>query len=703
MPVNGLAGEKSPYLLQHASNPVDWMPWGDEAFERARSEDLPIFLSIGYATCHWCHVMERESFEDPVVASFLNDGFVSIKVDREERPDIDSVYMTVCQLMTGHGGWPLTVVMTPNKKPFFSGTYFPRETAHGRIGLLELLPKLMDLWIERRSDVEASSEAAICAVQEAEARIFSVGAGTGTDLNVRILERGFEELQSRFDQTQGGFGRAPKFPMPHQLLFLMRWHHLTGDPKALEMVDVTLAAMRRGGIFDQVGFGFHRYSTDERWLVPHFEKMLYDQALLAMSYVEMWQISANEECRFVAEEIFGYVLRELTDAEGAFYSAEDADSEGREGAFYVWLEAEIDEVLTGTFDDETVSLVKQVFQVQKSGNFADESTGNRNGENILHLGESIHGIASALGCDEAQLRRTLETARAELFDSRSTRARPLLDDKILTDWNGLMIAALAIGGRVLDAPVYREAAARAALFLLDKLRDKNGRLLHRYREGEAALAGGAADHAYFVWGLIELYAATFDPQWLEAASTLMEALIDDFWDPNGTGVFNAASDQNDVPVRQKDVYDGAMPSANAVTWYVLLRLGRLTGNRELLNRAAEMGQILAGPIDRNPSAHTMSLVALDLALGPTHEVVVVGDARSEDTRALLNALQTEYRPRLATLFKEVGDEAGDRLGDLAPFSAGHSLIDGRAAAYVCSDFACQRPTQDSSEMLALLG
>ena len=677
------------------------MPWGDEAFERARSEDLPIFLSIGYATCHWCHVMERESFEDPAVAALLNEGFVSIKVDREERPDIDSVYMTVCQLMTGHGGWPLTVVMTPNKRPFFSGTYFPRETTHGRIGMLELLPKLRNLWVQRRSEVEASGEAALNAVREVEARGFAQAADA--TLDVRTLERGFEELRIRFDQEQGGFGSAPKFPMPHQLLFLMRWHHRTGNRKAREMVEETLAAMRRGGIFDHVGYGFHRYSTDGGWLVPHFEKMLYDQALLAMSYIEMWQISANNEFRCVAEEIFEYVLRDLTDAEGGFYSAEDADSEGREGAFYVWSHAEIDEVLTDRLDEEAVSLVKRVFQVQECGNFTDEATGSRTGENILHLSESISGIAESLGCDEEELRQTMEEARARLFDSRSKRVRPLLDDKILTDWNGLMIAALAVGGRALNEPSYTEAATRAARFLLKRLRDKNGRLLHRYREGEAAIAAGAADHAYLIWGLVELYAATFDTQWLEAASTLMQELMGGFWDPNGTGVFNAAIDQTDVPVRQKDVYDGATPSANAVTWYVLLRLGQLTGNVELLNRAAALGQALGGPVSRNPSAHTMSLVALDLAVGPAYEVVVVGDALAEDTRNLLHALQTGYRPRIVTLFKGVGGEDGDRIGELAPFSAGYGLLNGRAAAYVCSEFACQRPTNDSSEVLALLG
>jgi len=697
---NRLDREKSPYLLQHARNPVDWYPWGEEAFERARVEDRPIFLSIGYATCHWCHVMAHESFEDIAVASLLNDRFVSIKLDREERPDIDGLYMTVCQLMTGQGGWPLTIVMTPDKHPFFAGTYFPKHGAHGRIGMLELLPRLASLWDERRADVEASGAAALEAVREAEAQGFS---GTGEEsLSVDTLAQGFEELTVRFDETQGGFGHAPKFPTPHQLLFLLRWHHRTGDARALEMVEKTLVQMRRGGIFDHVGYGFHRYSTDARWLVPHFEKMLYDQALLTMSYVELWRVTDRAEHRGVAEQIIEYVLRDLRGSEGAFYSAEDADSEGREGAFYVWTRDEFDAVVVAEFDEATAAMARRVFQIEARGNFADEATGLRTGENILHVRESLQELSEILGEEQDRLRGRLEGVRMALLAARSKRERPLLDDKILTDWNGLMIAALAQAGRAFSEPDYVEAATEAARFILDKMRDPSGRLLHRYRDGDAAIAAGSADHAYLVWGLLELYAATFDVGWLEEAATLAESLVERFWDPEAGGVFNADDQQTDVPVRQKDVYDGATPSANAATWYVFNRLAQLTGAPEWLDRSRALGQTLAAPVSKSPSAHTMSLVALDLALGPSHEVVIV--AGDESATTLLEPLNRGYRPRDAILFKGSGDDGQrERLARIAPFLAHHEPPDGRAAAYVCSDFQCQRPTSDASEMLRLLG
>ncbi|WP_419161249.1 thioredoxin domain-containing protein [Candidatus Palauibacter sp.] len=698
---NRLASEKSPYLLQHAFNPVDWYPWGDEAFERARAEDRPIFLSIGYATCHWCHVMERESFEDPDVAALLNRDFVAIKMDREERPDVDGVYMTVCQLMTGQGGWPLTIVMTPDKQPFFAGTYFPRESVPGRSGMLDLLPRLAAIWKERRADVEAAGVSALQAVREVETR--GMGSAEGA-LDEETLRRGFNELMARFDPHQGGFGRAPKFPAPHQLLFLLRWSDRTGDPRGVEMVEKTLVSMRRGGIFDHVGYGFHRYATDARWLVPHFEKMLYDQALLAMAYTELWQLTGDDAHRTVAREIFDYVARDLTDPGGAFYSAEDADSEGREGAFYVWTRDELDEALTSALDEEAARLARRAFQVEGRGNFADEASGLRTGENILHLRETSADIAAAVGADPRRIDDRLEEIRRALFERRSGRVRPLLDDKILTDWNGLMIAALARSGAVFGDEPLIAAAARAADFILERLRDTRGRLLHRHRDGDSALTAGAADHACLIWGLIELYGATRDPGWLHAARRLLDDLVERFWDPDGDGVFNVDAEQRDVPVRQKELYDGATPSANAATWYVLLRLGRLTGDPRLLDRAEALRHALSGPVGNAPSAHTMSLVALDLALGPAHEVVVTGDPDSADTQRLLAALADRYAPRTAVLFKPAGDErVAARLEEIAPFTGGYDLTAGKATAYVCSDFACQRPTTDASEMLSQLG
>ena len=711
---NRLAQEKSPYLLQHAFNPVDWVPWGEEAFARARDEDRPIFLSIGYATCHWCHVMERESFEDEDVAALLNRDFVSIKVDREERPDIDGVYMTACQLMTGQGGWPLTIVMTPDKQPFFAGTYLPRESMPGRMGMLELLPRLTALWRERRADVEAAGASALAAIREVEVR--GLGAGAGA-LDEESLRRGFSELRGRFDPHQGGFSRAPKFPAPHQLLFLLRWSDRTGDRRGVEMVEKTLVSMRRGGVFDHVGYGFHRYSTDARWLVPHFEKMLYDQALLAMAYTELWQMTGDDAHRTVAREIYEYVARDLTDAEGGFYSAEDADSEGREGAFYVWTRDEFDEVLSEALGGDVAGLARRAFRIESRGNFADEASGLRTGENILHAGETPAEIAVALGEDAARVEERLEDARRVLFEKRTTRERPLLDDKILTDWNGLMIAALARSGLAFGDESLVGAAARAADFILERLRDDEGQLLHRYRDGDSAIPAGAADHACLIWGLIELYGATFDPRWLRAARELLDPLLERFWDPDRNGVFNVDATQTDVPVRQKELYDGATPSANATTWYVLLRLGRLTGDLELLDRAEALRGALAGPVAGAPSAHTMSLVALDLALGPAQEVVVTGDPDDPGARRMLAALADRYGPRTAVLFKPAGTSAeapggpateapggpvAEALAEIAPFTAPHDLLDGKATAYVCTGFACRRPTTDVAEMLEQL-
>ena len=700
---NQLAREKSPYLLQHAFNPVDWLPWGEEAFARARAEDRPIFLSIGYATCHWCHVMEHESFEDEDVAALLNRDFVSIKVDREERPDIDGVYMTACQLMTGQGGWPLTIVMTPDKQPFFAGTYFPRESVAGRAGMLDLLPRLAALWRERRADVEAAGASALAAIREVEVR--GLGSGEGA-LDEETLRRGFSELHARFDPHQGGFSRAPKFPAPHQLLFLLRWSDRAGDRRGVEMVEKTLVSMRRGGIFDHLGYGFHRYSTDARWLVPHFEKMLYDQALLAMAYTELWQLTGDDAHRRVALEIYEYVARDLTDAEGGFYSAEDADSEGREGAFYVWTREEFDEVLSAALGEDAAGLARRAFRVEARGNFADEASGLRTGENILHAAETPAEIAAALGMeagatDAADVEQRLEEARRVLFEKRAARERPLLDDKILTDWNGLMIAALARSGLAFGDESLVKAAARAADFILERLRDGEGQLLHRYRDGDAAIPAGAADHACLSWGLVELYGATFDPRWLRAARELLDALLERFWDPDRLGVFNVDAAQRDVPVRQKELYDGATPSANATTWYVLLRLGRLTGDLELLDRAEALRRAVAGPVAGAPSAHTMSLVALDLALGPAQEVVVTGDPGESGTRRMLAALADRYAPRTAVLFKPAGSPA-DALAEIAPFTAPYDLLDGKATAYVCADFACRRPTTDTAEMMQQL-
>ena len=697
---NRLISASSPYLLQHATNPVDWYPWGEEAFERARDEDRPIFLSIGYATCHWCHVMAHESFEDPAVAALINDAFIPVKLDREERPDVDAVYMTVCQLMTGHGGWPLTVVLTPDLRPFFAGTYFPRETRHGRIGMLELVPRLRGLWEERRDEIEESATHAVRAIREVEAR--SAGDESGTALDASTLRRAFEELEKRYDESRGGFGSAPKFPTPHNLLFLLRWHDRTGDRRPLEMVERTLGSMRRGGIFDHVGFGYHRYSTDARWLLPHFEKMLYDQALLAMACVETWEATRDDRYRRFAEEIFEYVRRDLLDPGGGFYSAEDADSEGREGAFYVWSRAELDEALESRLGADDAAFARDVFGVAARGNFADEATGRMTGENILHLSRPIERIAADRGQSVEEVEAGIERIRGALLDARGGRPRPLLDDKILADWNGLMIAALASAGRSFADPGATGTAERAARFVLDRMRDGDA-LVHRYREGRSGIEAGAADYAYMLWGTLELYAATLETDWLETSCELARGLVDRFWDTQRGGVYTSAAGVADVIVRQREIHDGATPSANATSWYGLLRLARLTGSAEWAERAEAIGAAFGGAIARAPSAHAMSLVALDLAIGPSHEVVIAGRRGAPDTSTLLSALRGAYRPRTSVLFRPAEPEDAERVDALAPFAAGHEPVDGGAAAYVCRDFACQRPTKDASEMLTLLG
>jgi uncharacterized protein YyaL (SSP411 family) len=478
---NRLIHEKSPYLLQHATNPVDWHPWGEEAFETARTADKPIFLSIGYSTCHWCHVMERESFEDPSVAAAMNETFVNVKVDREERPDVDGVYMTVCQMLTGHGGWPLTIIMTPDKKPFFAGTYFPRAGRFGRPGMTDIIPRIRELWETDRAKIQESADR----ITSALLRTASTDDASGMEAEPGDLDRAFQELLERFDARFGGFGTRPKFPTPHNYLFLLRYWRRTGERHALEMVEHSLRSMRRGGVFDQIGFGFHRYSTDERWFVPHFEKMLYDQALMAMACVEVYQATRDAFYMGVADEVFEYVLRDLTSDEGGFYTAEDADSEGEEGKFYVWTTAELEEVL----GKEEASIGTTLFGIEDAGNFLDEATQKRTGSSILHQALETEAACAKLGLQRDVVERLRESIRHRLLAARSGRTRPLLDDKILTDWNGLMIGALALAAQAADRPQYVAASEKAARFILRRLADDQGRLLHRYRDGHNAIKG----------------------------------------------------------------------------------------------------------------------------------------------------------------------------------------------------------------------
>ncbi|MEM7245379.1 MAG: thioredoxin domain-containing protein [Acidobacteriota bacterium] len=692
---NRLVFESSPYLRQHAGNPVDWHPWGDAAFEKARKENKPVFLSIGYSTCHWCHVMEHESFENEQVAELMNRWFVSVKVDREERPDLDQVYMTVTQAMTGRGGWPMTVVLTPDRKPFFSGTYFPMIGRPGRPGMLELLHALHEAWTERHEEV-------VSAAADITERLADwMSSEEGKPLGAAVLAEAKQELISRYDKKHGGFGNAPKFPTPHVLSFLLRQHHRTRDIETLRMVEVTLREMRDGGLFDQLGLGFHRYSTDREWLLPHFEKMLYDQALLLVAYAEAEKITGRGEHGPVAAEIVEYVLRDMTSPEGAFYSAEDADSEGEEGKFYVWTVAELKSVL----GEKDGALLADCLDITLDGNFRDEATGRRNGSSVPRRRVDLVDLAKRHGTTPEKLDAKLASLRAKLFDHRETRVHPYKDDKVLTDWNGLMIAALARAGRLMEKPEWIAAAARAADFVLKELRDDRGRLLKRYRAGEAGLPAVLDDHAFLGWGLIELHQSTLDPRWLKEALTVTDQAVTHFWDEKDGGFFLGADDGEPLLVRGKEIYDGAQPSGNSVLAWNLLRLARLTGRHELEDRGVAVLTAFAGNIRRSPSAHCFAMWALDFLVGPSHEIVIAGQPDAEDVVAMLDRARESYRPNDLILLRPSTGKEGEADPDivsLAAFTKHQVATDGRATAYVCIQQACREPTTDPDRMLELL-
>jgi uncharacterized protein YyaL (SSP411 family) len=686
---NRLINESSPYLLQHATNPIDWFPWGAEAFDKARREDKPVFLSIGYSTCHWCHVMEHESFSDPQVAELLNRSFISIKVDREERPDIDQVYMTVTQAITGSGGWPMTIIMTPDKEPFYAGTYFPKEARWGRPGLMQLLPQIADVWQNNRQKVLSSAEEIVQYVK----RLNKSQPGTGFDH--QVLDQAYQALAERYDPEYGGFGKSPKFPSPHQLNFLLRRYHHTQNKQALAMVEKTLIQMRLGGIYDQVGFGFHRYSTDAQWLVPHFEKMLYDQALLIMAYTEAYQATGKTFYADVVEEIITYVLRDMTAAEGGFFSAEDADSEGVEGKFYLWTVHEIKEIL-GQKDAE---LFIKVFNVKDGGNFQEAGPGTNLDENILHLEKPLPELANELGIAENLLAKSLEDSRRKLYQARKKRIHPFKDDKILTDWNGLMIAALAKAGNALDNKKFTMAAGRAAGFIMQNLTQADGRLLKRYRKGQAGLSAHLNDYAFMVWGLIELYQATYELNYLKEAIALNDLMLTHFWDKQNGGLYMTADDSEKLLIRSKGIYDGAIPSGNSAATMNLLRLAAMTANKEYESRAESILTAHSTQVKQYPAGHTQLMSALEFALNPSYEVVIVGDPQKQDTMSMLAALREPFIPQKVVLLRtEDPNDAAD-IADIAPFTRSMVTRNGLATAYVCQNFACRLPTTSVEQML----
>lgn len=679
---NRLINEKSPYLLQHAHNPVDWYPWSQEAFDKAKAENKPIFVSIGYSSCHWCHVMEKECFNDQEVAALLNRAFVCIKVDREERPDLDAAYMAVCQAMGRSCGWPLHVMMTPRMNPFFAGSYIPKSSRGGMLGLMELVPQVMDIWKMRKAELEMVGADIKSRIEALEKRI------PENEMGKEVLNDAYGKLVADFDVESGGFGTAPKFPRPHTIMFLLRYWKKTGEKNALDMAEKTLRAMRLGGIFDHVGFGFHRYSTDSQWLVPHFEKMLYDQAMLTLAYTEAYQITGAGKFKLTAKETLEYVLRDLVSPEGTFYSAEDADSEGEEGKVYLWTMEELSKVLPSEDGDLAVRL----FGVLPEGNYFDAAVGRSNGQNILHFPKPLDYIASEAGIPLDELIVRLGKIRNALFEVRKNRVRPLLDDKVLVDWNGLMIAALAKTSTVFGEPRYLQAAVKAADFIWEHMRNEEGTLYHRYAKAERAVEGFLDDYAFFTFGLIELYEATFEEKYLQAASELTKIMIDRFWDTKDGGFyFTAKSAENTMP-RMKQVYDGAAPSGNSVALLNLLRLARLTGDTGYEEMASKILKVFAEEAQSAPQAFTFMLAGLDFAVGPTYKVVLVGDLQAKDTLEMLSALRRSYVPNMVVSLKHPSKA-----------DVGYELLDDKATAYVCRGQTCMPPTNSVAKILELLG
>ncbi len=690
---NRLAGETSPYLLQHAHNPVDWYPWGDEALARAKNENKPIFLSIGYSACHWCHVMERESFEDPEVAEVLNASFISIKVDREERPDLDEIYMTAVQLMTGSGGWPLNVFLTPDLKPFYGGTYFPPDDRYGRPGFGKLLGHIAGSWRENSEGVQRSAEELTRAIRDSVER----QAAPSETLDVTVLSRAAQELEWAFDSQWGGFGQAPKFPPSGAIAVLLRQYAHTGEKKLLEMATATLNRMAYGGMYDQLGGGFHRYSTDRHWLVPHFEKMLYDNAILARVYLEAWQVTGKDLYRRVATEILDYVLRDMTDRHGGFHSSEDADSEGEEGKFFVWRPDEI----TGFLGEQDGALFCEYYGVTEAGNFE--------GHSILHVPREPSEFAREKGLSSKELEERMTLLRRKLHEARAARVRPGKDDKVIAAWNGIMISALARGYQVLGEERFLKAAERAANFVLTEM-VQDGALLRTYRgkgnggdEGVSKLPAYLDDYAEMAGALTDLYEATFDLQWLEAADLLTGRMVTDFWDDENGGFFFTSASHKNLLARTKPYYDGAVPSGNSTATSVLLRLSELLGDAGYGQKAEE---VLASARDlmlAQPAGYLNLLCAADFFLYPTREIAIAGKRRSGDTQRLLEVIHSRFIPNKVLALVEPGIPGSAAVEDRIPLLRHKGMSSGKATVYVCRNHKCKLPVTDKAALIEVLG
>ncbi len=691
---NRLIREKSPYLLQHAFNPVDWYPWGQEAFQRARKENKPIFLSIGYSTCYWCHVMEREVFEDEEIAALMNEYFVNIKVDREERPDVDRVYMTALLALTGSGGWPMSMFLTPDLKPFYGATYIPPERFRS------LIERIHQLWITEPEKILTSSERLTEFLKQR-----AVVSGRHVALNETILTKGFEAFHEQYDEQYGGFGVKPKFPRPATFYFLLRYSHRFNEPRALHMTLSTLRRMAQSGIYDHLGGGFHRYAVDRAWRVPHFEKMLYDQAQLVCAYLEAYQITHDEFYASVARDILRYVRQHLTSENGGFYSAEDAESaldpshpeEKREGAFYVWTHDEIERLL----GKERAAIFNYYYGVQPDGNVPEDPHGAFVGKNILYVAHTVEDVAKRFHKSKQEIEKLLAEARTRLLAARQQRPRPHLDDKILVSWNGLMISALARAYQVLGEPAYLQAAKKATTFILTTLYDsKTGRLLRRYRAGEARFDAHLEDYAFLVMALLDLYEADLDIRWLEQAVQLTERQIRLFSDRKEGGFFDTVPSDT-LLVRTKEDYDGAEPSGNSIAALNLLRLSEMLNHQQWRRMAETTLMLFSERLEQHPPSLPQMLVALDFYLDKPKQIIIAGKPEGADTRRLLRVMYERYLPNKVLLLAD-GGAGQEYLSQRIPFLKQVKMIDGKATAYICQNYACQLPTTDPQMVAKLL-
>jgi hypothetical protein len=677
---NHLINETSPYLVQHAHNPVDWYPWGEAALSRARAENKPILLSIGYSACHWCHVMEHESFENEDIAALMNENFVNIKVDREERPDLDQIYMNAVQLMTGHGGWPMTMFLTPEGVPFYGGTYFPPSDRYNMPGFPRILASVAEAYRSQPEQVASTA-----ATMLGELRRVGLAETSRELLTTEVLDSAFRRISANYDRTNGGFGGAPKFPPAMNLEFFLHTYHRTGASEALEMVEHTARKMAEGGMYDQLGGGFHRYSVDAQWLAPHFEKMLYDNALLSRMYLHTYQVTKNPEARRVAEETLDYVVREMTDARGGFYSSQDADSEGEEGKFFVWSRQAVLDVL-GAGDG---NLFCEYFDVTDGGNFE--------GQNILHITSSIEDVAVRNKISVAQLQATIKTGRQKLFELREQRVKPGRDEKVLTAWNGLMLASLAEASAILERSDYRNVAEANARFLLAHLQ-QHGLLLRSYKDGEAKLNAYLEDYACLIHGLISLYEATGELTWIESAVSLADKMIEQFWDESAGGFFFTGNRHEQLIVRTKEFMDNATPSGNSIATLSLLRLGLLTGNEDYRRRATAVLRLIADQIRRYPQAFGFALSAVDFYLDSPLEIVIVGSPDLRLDELLRTVWQTYLPNRVVALCRKEHEQAEA----LIPLFTGRNTLASQPTAFVCQANTCQKPANTPDNLLIQL-